>query len=90
MKGFAQATEPVELLIYCKQFTCRMASIESAIEQPQIYMFARSRSSIRDQALYTPLRVEHLDALQTSTYQDSEYTAKMRVGIGKMGNIFIS
>ena len=47
-------------------------------------MFARSGSSIKDQALYTPVRVEHLKELSKSSLNGRcDFSSKMRVGIGK-------
>ena len=65
-------------------FSSRHDSISSAVEQPKLYMFARSGSSIKDQALYTPVKVEHLKELSKSSLNGRcDFSSKMRVGIGK-------
>ena len=59
--------------------------MESTVQQPQLYMFTRSRSSIKDQALYTPTRVEHIMELSKSRTEcgNVEYESIMRFGIGE-------
>ena len=58
-------------------------SIVSLIERPEIYIFARSNSSTKDQMLYTPYRVEDLKSLLPSvSHSEIVYHSKMRVGIG--------
>ena len=46
-------------------------------------MLTRSRSSVKDQALYTPVRVDHLQNLSSSESSSGQkYKSLMRVGIG--------
>lgn len=56
----------------------------SIIERPEVYMFARSQSSTKDQMLYTPFRVEDVKDLVPSISASGHiYKSDMRVGIGK-------
>ena len=60
-------------------------SIISLIEAPEIYIFARSNSSTKDQMLYTPYRVEDIKSLIPSISPSGIiYRSTMKVGIGKI------
>ena len=60
-------------------------SIESAVERPNLYIFARSKTSFHDQMLYTPTRVNDLAALRPSATSDGiSYESVQRIGIGKL------
>lgn len=55
----------------------------SEIERPEVYIFARSQSSTKDQMLYTPYRVDDVKSLIPSvTKAGAIYESVMRIGIG--------
>lgn len=71
----------VNLAYFCSPIT----DIESLITEPQLYIFGRSQSSIKDQALYSSTRLEHLSALKPSyTKTGLEYNSVLKLGTGTL------
>jgi hypothetical protein len=56
----------------------------SLLEQPEVYIFARSQSSVKHQMLYTPYRANDLKELMPSLAKSGRhYESIMRIGIGR-------
>ena len=54
------------------------------VEVPYVYLLARSSSSVKDQLLYVPTRLEDLELLDIPiTVDDMTYRCKMRFFSGK-------
>lgn len=58
--------------------------VHGVTEKPYVYIFGRSHSSIKDQVLYSPLRIEDFEKLQPVTASNGDqYQAIQRLGIGE-------
>ena len=58
-------------------------SIIICVERPEVYIFARSQSSLKHQMLYTPYRVNDLKDLSAcNSAAGQTYANEMRIGIG--------
>ena len=67
-----------------------LKDVRSMITQPNMYALAQSHSSVKDQALYSSARVEHLAALKPSVTQSGvEYRSVMKLGLGMFGKYLI-
>ena len=57
----------------------REVSVQAMVEVPYVYLLARSTSSIKDQLLYVPTRLEDLEQLDAPiTIDNTTYICKMR------------
>ena len=67
-----------------------LKDVRSMITQPNMYALARSHSSVKDQALYSSTRVEHLADLKPSVTQSGvEYRSVMKLELGMFGKYLI-
>ena len=63
-----------------------MTDINGVITQPNMYVLARSHSSVKDQALYSSTRMEDLFELKPSvTHSGIQYRSIMKLGLGMLG-----
>ena len=57
----------------------RKVCVQSTVEAPYLYLLARSASSVKDQILYVPTRLEDIQELeQNLTIDGQEYCDKLR------------
>lgn len=60
-----------------------MVSIQSVVEKPYVYILARSGSTVKDQLMYVPTRLEDIrDLAEPIEMNDREYMDQLRFFTG--------